>query len=105
MLVHHSPSFMLSQRSSTNTMVIAGPGFRTSFIFLYFTHPTPPKLALSASWPLNQLSIDMLRTRGKDWPLSGPDRAIHGYLLSPGHLQIPALFPQYGHSGLFLMVT
>src|SRR5438309_8857317 len=104
MLVHHSPSLMLSHRSSRNTMVSAGPGFRTWVIFLYLSHPAPPRPALSASRPLNQLSMEMLRTRGKDWPLFGPDEAMHGNWSSPGHRQMPALFPQYGHNGLSLRV-
>src|SRR5664279_3403892 len=104
MLVHHSPSLMLSQRSSTKTMVIEGPGRSTSLIFLYLVYPAHPGNKL-ASWPLSQLSIDMLRTRGKDWPAKGPDVTVQGYWLSPGHRQMPALFPQYGHNGLFLMVT
>src|SRR6516164_6189653 len=91
MLLHHSPSLMLSHRSSRNTRVIAGPGQRTSPAFLYTVKPAPPMLAASA--PLNQLSIDMLRTRGSDCPAKSPVEGMHGYLLSPGHLQMPGLFP------------
>src|SRR5439155_24881957 len=84
--------------SSKNTMVIACPRLRASLIFLSLVKPGPK---LSASAPLNQLSMDMLRTRGRDWPANSPVEAMHGYLLSPGHRQIPGLFAAYCHSGLF----
>src|SRR5207249_2701062 len=58
---HHSPSFMLSHLSSRNTMVIAGPGFSTCPALEYLIYPGPKP---SASLPLNQLSMDMLRCRG-----------------------------------------
>src|SRR5947207_8144200 len=87
------------------SMVIIGHAYTTWLNSLYFNHPLPPRPALSASAPLNQLSIDTLRTRGNDRPFSVPDGTMHGYLSSPGHRQIPALFPQYCHRGLFLIVT
>src|SRR5690349_350452 len=54
---------------------------------------------------LNQLNIEILRCRGKAWPLNGPEGAMHEYLLSAGHRQMPTLLPQYGHSRLFFMTT
>src|ERR1041385_7000645 len=87
MLVHHSPSLMLSQRSSRNTMVRAGPGLRTWLVRLYFSQPTPPKPASSASDPLNQLSMEMLRCRGNESPALAPVEGTQGNLSSPGHRQ------------------
>src|SRR5215813_13571189 len=104
MLVHHSPSLMLSHLSSRNRIVIAGPGFTTWVILTYLSHPAPPKPALSASAPLNQLSMDMLRTRGRACPFNSPEGAMQRYLSSAGHRHMPALFPQYGHRGLFFNV-
>src|SRR5215475_2885641 len=93
MLVHHSPSLMLSHLSSRNTMVMAGPGLMTWFNLLYLVYPLQPVNA-SASILLNQLSIEILRCRGKVWPLNGPEAAMHGYCESAGQRQIPRLWPQ-----------
>ena len=72
-------------------MVFEGPGVKTWPTFLYLVNPGPK---LSASLPLNQLSIEMLRCRGKDCPALGPPEGTQGYLSSPGHRQMPVLFPQ-----------
>src|SRR3974390_69212 len=93
MLVQNSPSLMLSSRSSRNTQVIEGPGCTTWLIFLYLKNPAQP-VKESASLLLNQLNIEILRTRGNTWPLARTTD------LSAGHFQIPGLFPQYGHKRL-----
>src|SRR5206468_6237631 len=64
-------SDLLSSLSSRNTQVSVGPGSTTSLIFLYIRNPDGPKLAASA--PSNQAFMEILRTRGVDCPLKGPE--------------------------------
>src|SRR5438270_12046883 len=93
---------MRSSRSSISTHVRAAPGFTMSVNFEYTRQDGPEQPASVPSQPPTQMLMAIVRTRRTACPAKGPPLGFT-VLVSAGHLQMPAAFPQYFHIGLFLM--
>src|SRR5947208_9896740 len=97
MSVAKFPISILSWRMSSSNHVRAGPGSTRSDVLKYSRHSPPESPASLPPNPPNQKFIDMLRTRGFCTPFTMTKER------SAGHFQIAVDFPQYGHSGLFII--